>query len=40
MKLLMPSHVRRVKNYADPVPLFQRHGSRISSPECTSRSSS
>ena len=24
MKLLMPSHVRRVKQYADPVPLFQR----------------
>ncbi len=26
MKLLMPSHVRRVQNYADPVPLFQRYG--------------
>jgi ribonuclease E len=26
MKLLMPSHVRRVKHYVDPVPLFQRHG--------------
>lgn len=26
MKLLMPSHVRRVKAYADPVPLFQRYG--------------
>ena len=26
MKLLMPSHVRRVKNYDDPVPLFQRFG--------------
>jgi ribonuclease E len=26
MKLLMPSHARRVKHYADPVPLFQRHG--------------
>jgi ribonuclease E len=26
MKLLMPSHVRRVKPYADPVPLFQRYG--------------
>ncbi|WP_225421569.1 Rne/Rng family ribonuclease, partial [Sphingomonas parva] len=26
MKLLMPSHVRRVKAYADPVPLFQRFG--------------
>jgi len=25
MKLLMPSHARRVKPYADPVPLFQRH---------------
>ncbi len=24
MKLLMPSHVRRVQAYADPVPLFQR----------------
>jgi ribonuclease E len=26
MKLLMPSHVRRVKYYTDSVPLFQRHG--------------
>ena len=26
MKLLMPSHVRRVKAYSDPVPLFQRYG--------------
>jgi ribonuclease E len=26
MKLLMPSHVRRVKQYMDPTPLFQRHG--------------
>ncbi len=26
MKLLMPSHARRVKQYADPVPLFQRFG--------------
>ncbi len=26
MKLLMPSHARRVKHYADPVPLFQREG--------------
>ena len=26
MKLLMPSHVRRVKHYEDPVPLFQRFG--------------
>jgi ribonuclease E len=26
MKLLMPSHVRRVKAYADPVPLYQRYG--------------
>jgi ribonuclease E len=26
MKLLMPSHVRRVKQYVDPVPLFQRAG--------------
>jgi ribonuclease E len=26
MKLLMPSHARRVKQYADPVPLFQRYG--------------
>jgi ribonuclease E len=26
MKLLMPSHVRRVKAYADTVPLFQRFG--------------
>src|SRR5688572_17982821 len=26
MKLLMPSHVRRVKQYADPTPVFQRYG--------------
>ena len=26
MKLLMPSHVKRVKQYADPVPMFQRYG--------------
>jgi ribonuclease E len=26
MKLLMPSHVKRVRNYVDPVPLFQRFG--------------
>ncbi|HEY7811234.1 MAG TPA: ribonuclease E/G [Allosphingosinicella sp.] len=26
MKLLMPSHVKRVQNYVDPVPLFQRFG--------------
>ena len=26
MKLLMPSHVKRVKDYVDPVPLFQRYG--------------
>ncbi|MDP9414410.1 MAG: Rne/Rng family ribonuclease [Pseudomonadota bacterium] len=26
MKLLMPSHVRRVRLYADPMPLFQRFG--------------
>src|SRR5436190_9456499 len=26
MKLLMPSHVKRVTHYADPVPLFQRYG--------------
>ena len=26
MKLLMPSHVRRVQQYTDPTPLFQRHG--------------
>jgi ribonuclease E len=26
MKLLMPSHARRVKAYSDPVPLFQRYG--------------
>ncbi len=25
MKLLMPSHARRVKPYVDPVPLFQRY---------------
>ncbi|MBA3055340.1 MAG: ribonuclease E/G, partial [Sphingomonadales bacterium] len=26
MKLLMPSHARRVKPYVDPVPLYQRYG--------------
>ena len=26
MKLLMPSHARRVKHYSDPVPLYQRYG--------------
>ena len=26
MKLLMPSHAKRVKAYADPVPLYQRYG--------------
>ncbi|WP_353229193.1 ribonuclease E/G [Novosphingobium sp.] len=26
MKLLMPSHAKRVRQYADPVPLFQRFG--------------
>ncbi|WP_428333610.1 Rne/Rng family ribonuclease [Novosphingobium sp.] len=26
MKLLMPSHGKRVKQYADPVPLYQRYG--------------
>jgi ribonuclease E len=26
MKLLMPSHARRVKQYADAVPLYQRAG--------------
>ena len=26
MKLLMPSHAKRVKQYSDPVPLFQRYG--------------
>jgi ribonuclease E len=26
MKLLMPSHVRRVMQYADPTPIFQRFG--------------
>ncbi|MES2119343.1 MAG: ribonuclease E/G [Pseudomonadota bacterium] len=26
MKLLMPSHVRRVKQHVDTTPLFQRHG--------------
>ncbi|HTM94921.1 MAG TPA: ribonuclease E/G, partial [Croceibacterium sp.] len=26
MKLLMPSHAKRVVQYADPVPLFQRYG--------------
>ncbi|QPQ55019.1 ribonuclease E/G [Allosphingosinicella flava] len=26
MKLLMPSHMKKVRGYADPVPLFQRYG--------------
>ena len=26
MKMLMPSHAKRVKPYSDPVPLFQRYG--------------
>ncbi len=26
MKMLMPSHAKRVQHYADPVPLFQRYG--------------
>ena len=26
MKLLMPSHAKRVKAYSDPVPLYQRYG--------------
>ncbi|QNN66245.1 ribonuclease E/G [Sphingomonas rhizophila] len=26
MKLLMPSHVRRVSAYSDPTPIFQRYG--------------
>jgi ribonuclease E len=26
MKLLMPTHVRKVKPYSDPVPLYQRYG--------------
>src|SRR3546814_10841422 len=26
MKLLMPSHAKKVQAYADPVPLFQRFG--------------
>jgi ribonuclease E len=26
MKLLMPSHVRRVQQYNDPTPIFQRYG--------------
>jgi ribonuclease E len=26
MKLLMPSHVRRVKPFSDPTPIFQRYG--------------
>ena len=26
MKMLMPSHARRIKAYSDPVPLFQRYG--------------
>ncbi len=26
MKLLMPSHAKKVKSYVDPVPLYQRYG--------------
>ena len=26
MKLLMPSHVKKVRSYADPTPIFQRYG--------------
>ena len=26
MKMLMPSHARRVKAYSDPIPMFQRYG--------------
>jgi len=26
MKLLMPSHIRRVKQFVDPTPVFQRYG--------------
>jgi ribonuclease E len=26
MKLLMPSHVKRVRHYAEPTPIFQRYG--------------
>ncbi len=26
MKLLMPSHVKKVSSYADPTPIFQRYG--------------
>jgi ribonuclease E len=40
MKLLMPSHVRRVKLHSDSTALFQRSGSRINCRRCTSRSSS
>ena len=25
MKMLMPSHAKHVKHYADPLPLFSRH---------------
>ena len=31
MKMLMPSHVKQVKAYADPVPLFQRYRRRRAS---------
>jgi ribonuclease E len=40
MKLLMPSHAKRVKHYADPVPLFQRYGAEDQLPRCTIRWSS
>jgi ribonuclease E len=37
MKLLMPSHARRVKAYSDPVPLFQRYGAKTSCAQCMIR---
>ena len=40
MKLLMPSHVKRVKLHTEATPLFQRYGVEDQLSRCTSRSSS
>ena len=40
MKLLMPSHVKRVKQYSETTPLFQRYGVEDQLNACTSPSSS
>jgi Ribonuclease G/E len=40
MKLLMPSHAAKVKQYADPVRCSSAMASKISSRRCTTRSCS